>query len=289
LACSSLILLGTADARDGDVNKLPLGGWHSGALEPRRGDPAGVIGSPHPISKRDRAVGSDNDDMGGTGEMAAPVDLDFSPSGYLYATHALHAFAARCPLPLADWAISTFSAPEELVLDPMAGSGTTLIEGCLLGGRVCGVELDPLTHLIAKAKVTPVDLDELQAAMGEVEQLLLHDRVDDGWRPDLPSLDRWFHPHVAAQLAELRRALQCVQAGPDATDLLWVVFSSLIVARTSVANVRDLVHSRHHHRSWPSPPDVHMRFLARLRRVWAMMVDYRRRLEEAASNGQRCG
>jgi SAM-dependent methyltransferase len=218
--------------------------------------------------------------MGGTGEMAAPVDLDFSPSGYLYATHALHAFAARCPPPLADWAISTYSAPGELVLDPMAGSGTTLIEGCLLGRRVCGVELDPLTHLIAKAKVTPVDLDELEAAMDEVEQFLLHDRVDDGWRPNLPSLDRWFHPHVAAQLAELRRALQCVQAGPDATDLLWVVFSSLIVARTSVANVRDLVHSRHHHRPWPSPPDVHMRFLARLRRVWAMMVDYRRRLEE---------
>jgi hypothetical protein len=41
-----------------------------------------------------------------------------------------------------------------------------------------------------------------------------------------------------AQLAELRRALQCVQAGLDATDLLWVVLSSLIVARTSVANVR---------------------------------------------------
>jgi len=87
--------------------------------------------------------------MGSTAETAAPVDLDFSPSGYLYATHALHAFAARCPPPLADWAISTYSAPGELVLDPMAGSGTTLIEGYLLGRRVCGVELDPLTHLIA--------------------------------------------------------------------------------------------------------------------------------------------
>jgi SAM-dependent methyltransferase len=219
--------------------------------------------------------------MGGTGETAAPVDLDFSPSGYLYATHALHAFAARCPPPLADWAISTYSAPGELVLDPMAGSGTTLIEGCLLGRRVCGVELDPLTHLIAKAKVTPLDLDALDAGMGQVERLLLHDRVDDGWRPDLPNLDRWFHPHVAAQLAELRRALQGMWAGPGVTDLFWVVFSSLIVARTSVANARDLVHSRHHHRPWHSPPDVHMRFLTRLRKVRAMMVDYRRRLEEA--------
>jgi hypothetical protein len=86
---------------------------------------------------------------------SAPINLDFSPAGYLYATHPLHAFAARCPPPLADWAITRYSAPGEVVLDPMAGSGTTMVEGCLLGRQAWGVEIDPLAHRIAKAKATP--------------------------------------------------------------------------------------------------------------------------------------
>jgi len=211
----------------------------------------------------------------------APTDLDFSPAGYLYATHPLHAFAARCPPPLVDWAITQFSKPGEVVLDPMAGSGTTLLEGCLLGRPAWGVEIDPLAHLIAKAKATPVDPDDLERAVGQVGSLLLRSDLDDGWRPELPNLGRWFHPRVAAQLAALRQAIGQVEAEPGVLDLLWVVFSSMIVARTSVANARDLVHSRHHYRPWAEPPDVHMRFLSRAQQVRAMLLDYRERLASA--------
>jgi hypothetical protein len=49
--------------------------------------------------------------------------LDLSASGHLYATHGLHAFAARCPPPLARWAIETFTDRGDIVLDPMCGSG----------------------------------------------------------------------------------------------------------------------------------------------------------------------
>ena len=218
---------------------------------------------------------------------SAPVNLDFSPSGYLYATHPLHAFAARCPPPLADWAISRYSQPGEVVLDPMAGSGTTLVEASLLGRRGHGVEIDPLARRIASAKATPVDLGRLERAISRAESLLLHQthELDDGWRPELPNLDKWFHPRVASQLAALRQVIRRVEADGDGAaavpDLLWVVFSSLIVARTSVANARDLVHSRHHYQPRGDPPDVRLRFLARARQAWAMMADYRRRLAAA--------
>jgi DNA modification methylase len=210
-----------------------------------------------------------------------PINLDFSPAGYLYATHPLHAFAARCPPPLADWAITRYSAPGEVVLDPMAGSGTTMVEGCLHGRQAWGVEMDPLAHRIAKAKATPVDPDAFDLAVGQIGSLMLRGGLDDGWRPELPNLGKWFHPRVAAQLAALRQAIHQVQATPEVVNLLWVVFSSLIVARTSVANARDLVHSRHHYRPWADPPDVHMRFLSRLRQIRAMMLDYQKRLTSA--------
>lgn len=43
--------------------------------------------------------------------LPPPTDLSFSGAGNLYGTHALHAFAARCPPPLVDWAIRNFSSP----------------------------------------------------------------------------------------------------------------------------------------------------------------------------------
>lgn len=221
--------------------------------------------------------------MDGAAPASSPVDLDFSPSGYLYATHPLHAFAARCPPPLADWAITRYSQPGHLVLDPMAGSGTTLVEACLLARRAYGVEIDPLARRIASAKATPVDLGRLDQALQRAEALLVHDHheLDDGWRPELPNLDKWFHPRVASQLAALRQVIRRVEADAAVSGLLWVVFSSLIVARTSVANARDLVHSRHHYQRRDDPPDVRLRFLARARQAWAMMADYQRRLAAA--------
>jgi SAM-dependent methyltransferase len=138
-----------------------------------------------------------------------------------------------------------------------------------------------LAHRIAKAKATPVDPEALDLAMSKIGSFLLSSGMDDGWRPELPNLGKWFHPRVAAQLAALRQAIHQVEADPEVVNLLWVMFSSLIIARTSVANARDLVHSRHHYRLWDDPPDVHMRFLSRARQVGAMLFDYRKRLTSA--------
>jgi hypothetical protein len=76
-----------------------------------------------------------------------PINLTFTAAGNLYATHAIHAFAARRPPPLVDWAIGRYSTPGEAVLDPMAGSGTSLPEACLLGRAARGADIDPLARL----------------------------------------------------------------------------------------------------------------------------------------------
>jgi hypothetical protein len=213
------------------------------------------------------------------------ADLDFGPAGHLYATHPLHAFAARCPPPLVDWAISRFSAPTEVVLDPMVGSGTSLVEAALLRRRAWGADIDPLARLIAKAKATPVGLTEFDEAVRQVEALLPQLRTAVQWRPDLPNLDRWFLPTVAADLSRLRAAILATDCDPDARDLLWVAFSGLIVARTSVANTRDLVHSRHHYRAWDRDPGTTLRFLWNLRRFRRLLADYLDRLRAAGGTG----
>ena len=208
------------------------------------------------------------------------INLDFDSAGHLYATHALHAFAARCPPQLVRWAIERYSAPGDVVLDPMCGSGTTLVEAGLCGRIPWGADIDPLARLLALAKATLLDPALILAAAADLEARLGASGLDPSWRPRLTGLTYWFREDVADDLARLRLAIQMVDVGADLRRLLWAVYSSLIVARTSVANARDLAHSRHHYRAWEAAPDVGGRFLKQLRRAARQMGEFQQRLQE---------
>ena len=212
-------------------------------------------------------------------ESSNVVDLDFTASGHLYATHPLHAFAARCPPPLTRWAIERYSNPGDVVLDPMCGSGTTLVEATLAGRKGWGVDIDPLARLIAEAKGRPTD----PAAIGEfadrTERQLADGVVDDGWRPEGIDLSKWFRDDVAVDLARLRVLLNELAENDQLRAVAWTAFSSLIVARTSVANARDLVHSRHHFQDRVKPSDVPRRFVRSLRSAAKQHAEYAKLLE----------
>lgn len=173
------------------------------------------------------------------------------------------------------WAIERYSVSGDVVLDPMCGSGTTLVEAALGGRMPWGADIDPLARLLALAKATVLDPARVHGAADELETALGAPDLDASWRPELPGLDYWFRADVAAELARLRLAIQGAGVDDALRRLLWAVYSSLIVARTSVANARDLAHSRHHYRAWTTAPDVRARFLSHLRRAARLMTDFR--------------
>lgn len=179
---------------------------------------------------------------------------------------------------MARWAIERFSQPGDVVLDPMCGSGTTLVEAAITGRKGWGTDIDPLARLIAEAKSHPVKPADIESHADDIEHRLTRGVDDDGWRPSGIDLAKWFRDDVAADLARLRVLLLGLEDTDDTRAGAWAAFSSLIVARTSVANARDLVHSRHHHQARPNPSDVPARYVRSLRRAAKLHREYLRLL-----------
>ena len=52
----------------------------------------------------------------------------------------------------------------KVVLDPMMGGGTSIVEALRLGANVIGCDLNPVAWFVVKKEIEPVDLEELDAA-----------------------------------------------------------------------------------------------------------------------------
>ena len=190
------------------------------------------------------------------------MNLNFHGENTTVGPHGLHAFGAKLPPQLTRWAIERYSLPGDLVCDPMAGSGTTLVEAITLGRRAIGCDLDPLACLIAAAKATPLDIEALAECNMRLNLRLMRSRRVPGsrakqWqRVTLPSKERWFSGAVVSDLCAIKAAIAGTEAPAPVRRLWHAVFSSLITAKRSVANVRDIVHSRHHYKEHLAQPDA---------------------------------
>ena len=182
-----------------------------------------------------------------------------SPAREAHPLHALHPFAARFPHGLAGYFVNALTNPGDTVLDPMCGSGITLLEGWLAGRSVIGVDLDPLARRQSAARTTVLEphaardaghttlrrAADLYAGIGDPADPLavVRNGMDDATRE---FLDYWFFPDTQQELAAL---ILAIRAEPDADlrNLLEVVFSSTIVTKSGgVSRARDLAHTRPH-------------------------------------------
>ena len=88
------------------------------------------------------------------------ADLNFHEAVSNYASHSIHAFAAKFPPQLPRVFIEGLTDPGETMLDPMMGSGTAIVEAFLANRRAVGFDIDLLALLICRVKTMPVDFLE---------------------------------------------------------------------------------------------------------------------------------
>lgn len=81
-------------------------------------------------------------------------DLNFLESAKdAHLSHKAHSFPAKFPPQLPRKFIVELSNPGDVILDPMMGSGTTLLEAYIQGRQAIGFDIDPLAMLLTQVKL----------------------------------------------------------------------------------------------------------------------------------------
>ncbi|MBX5474652.1 MAG: class I SAM-dependent methyltransferase [Thermoleophilia bacterium] len=122
--------------------------------------------------------------------------------------HRLHPYHGKFIPQLVEALLDRYLAPGDHVLDPFAGSGTTLVQALESGLDATGVEVAAFNCLLMRVKTAQYDLPELGAelrdACARVESLELG-RV----RPPREAyLREWFAPRAAAELLAFRDLIE---------------------------------------------------------------------------------
>jgi DNA modification methylase len=201
-------------------------------------------------------------------------ELNFHGEDSSYASHDVHAFAAKFPPQLPRAFICGLTAPGDFVLDPMMGSGTTIVEALLEGRRGIGLDIDPLALRVSQAKTIPVRIDDLQdiglKVISQAQDLLANNSIEkllqkfDGRTKEF--IDYWFYPKTQRELAALVLAMQTVEVSL-LRRFLELTFSSIIVTKSGgVSRARDLAHSRPHLDKEKNPKNALEQFSLRLQK-----------------------
>lgn len=188
---------------------------------------------------------------------ALSSELDFQGYDTSYATHNFHAFPAKFPPQLPHKFIDDLTRPGEVVLDPMMGSGTTILEACLMDRQAIGCDIDPLAELITRVKTTPLDtravVDTGNHVLREANLIaadskpLLREQLDGRWdRKTKAFVDYWFAQETQIELAALAFEIGQI-ADPAIRAFCELALSACIVTKSGgVSLAFDLAHTRPH-------------------------------------------
>jgi DNA methylase len=149
--------------------------------------------------------------------------------------HRLHPYLGKFIPQLVEVFLRKYFSAGQTVLEPFAGSGTTLVQANELGIHSVGFDVSAFNVLLCKAKLTKYDWvkarEEIFFAFDAVRsKALSSDQSDlfDQTREELPSVDneylqRWFSPRALLELLTYRKEID--RERYEYRDLLRVILS----------------------------------------------------------------
>ncbi|MBF0388662.1 MAG: site-specific DNA-methyltransferase [Desulfamplus sp.] len=94
--------------------------------------------------------------------------------------NAIHEISYRaCFKPqLPNFFITLLTKPDDIVYDPFAGRGTTIIESALLGRRVISNDLNPLSKILCRPRLFVPDLESVQKRVNNIPIVNSQSNID---------------------------------------------------------------------------------------------------------------
>ena len=138
-----------------------------------------------------------------------------------YATHGLHEYRGKFFPQLVRALINIADLEEDaVVLDPMCGSGTTLVEARLSEKNCYGLDMNPLSVFISNVKCDALALEpsDLVTAFDALRELLGgSSEVGPGYSSsmcpnDLSYMKCWFDPQTLQELDRIKAAIHGLQS-----------------------------------------------------------------------------
>ena len=119
--------------------------------------------------------------------------------------HRLHPYLGKFIPQLVETLLARYVAPDARVLDPFAGSGTTLVQSLESGHDAVGVDVAAFNCLLVRVKTAGYNEfvleSEIRDALGRLEPV---DGSFQGLSPGHGYIGRWFAPQAAAELVAFR-------------------------------------------------------------------------------------
>lgn len=185
-------------------------------------------------------------------------DLNFQENANgFHPAHKVHSFPAKFPPQLPRKFILALTEPGDIVLDPMVGSGTTLLESFLLGRQAVGVDIDPVAILLCHVKneiyadvllraTAKKVITEAYKTIKASPSSILERKANRFNSETCKFIDYWFSEEVQIELIALLEQIETIP-NPKARDFFKLVFSSTIITKNGgVSLALDLAHTRPH-------------------------------------------
>lgn len=145
-----------------------------------------------------------------------------------YATHGYHRYPAKFIPQIISPLISKYSNIGDLVIDPMGGCGTTLVEAKIMGRPSVGVDINPVAVLITQAKITPIEPSRLEKSFNELNRgLKEYSDLSKGKVPPHERIDYWFQPNEKCKLAFIFSKISDLET-QDIRDFYYCAFSNIL-------------------------------------------------------------
>ncbi|MGH9877585.1 MAG: DNA methyltransferase, partial [Nitrososphaerales archaeon] len=167
-----------------------------------------------------------------------------------YASHNLHPYPAKFIPHYPQVFIKHLTGKSDIVVDPMCGYGTTLIESCLAKRKAYGIEIDPIGFLCTSVSTTPLApsviskyekalFDKLEKDFENQSYL----KLDVPSQKDFPNHNIWFREDSLKQLLSIQNSINAVFPSNQYRRFALLCLSA-IVRDVSNADPRDIFPQR---------------------------------------------